>query len=219
MLSRVHFQHALTLPSSDIHNIGLFRRAMRSTCLTSLATVGVAFAAPRLHPHQVLERRALSTQTVTHTSTATSDVAAAAATALTESSTSYVKGKAFDRILVIYLETTAFDNAIQDREFHISLPLSIKAHKLTLYEANCQALIKQGILHTETYGVGVPSQPNYIAPASGDTFGLNSDSFILVNKNVSTVVDLLEDKCISWSDYNEGLPYTGFEGVSLPNAR
>ena len=62
------------------------------------------------------------------------------------------------------------------------------------------------------YGVGAPSQPNYIAPASGDTFGLNSDSFVLVNRNISTIVDLLEDKGISWGDYNEGLPYTGFEG-------
>lgn len=57
------------------------------------------------------------------------------------------------------------------------------------------------------YGVGAPSQPNYIAPGSGDTFGLNSDSFILVNRNVPTIVDLLEDKGISWGDYNEGLPY------------
>ena len=62
------------------------------------------------------------------------------------------------------------------------------------------------------YGVGAPSQPNYIAPASGDTFGLNSDSFVLVDKNISTIVDLLEDKDITWSDYNEGLPYTGFNG-------
>lgn len=81
-------------------------------------------------------------------------------------------------------------------------------------QADCQALIQKGILHTNTYGVGSPSQPNYIAPGSGDTFGLNSDSFVLVDKNVSTVVDLLEDKAISWGDYNEGLPYTGFQGVS-----
>ncbi|KAK8024821.1 hypothetical protein PG990_002644 [Apiospora arundinis] len=134
---------------------------------------------------------------VTHTATATSDIAAAAATAKTESPTSNVKGKAFDRIFQIYLETTAYENATVD--------------------PNCQALIKQGILLTEEYGVGAPSQPNYIAPASGDTFGLNSDSFILVNKNVSTIVDLLEDKGISWGDYNEGLPYTGFDGFAYDN--
>ncbi|KAK8093641.1 phosphoesterase-domain-containing protein, partial [Apiospora hydei] len=107
------------------------------------------------------------------------------------------KGKAFDRILQIYLETTAYENATAD--------------------PNCQALIKQGILLTQEYGVGAPSQPNYIAPASGDDFGLNSDSFILVNKNVSTIVDLLEDKGISWGDYNEGLPYSGFDGFNYSN--
>lgn len=53
---------------------------------------------------------------VTHTSTATSDIAAAAATAKTESPTSNVKGAAFDRILQIYLETTAYENATADRE-------------------------------------------------------------------------------------------------------
>lgn len=53
---------------------------------------------------------------VTHTATATSDIAAAAATAKTESPTSNVKGKAFDRILQIYLETTAYENATADRE-------------------------------------------------------------------------------------------------------
>ncbi len=78
--------------------------------------------------------------------------------------------------------------------------------------ANCQALIEQGILLSNLYGVGAPSQPNYIAPASGDTFGLNHDSFVLVDKNVSTIVDLLEDKGISWGNYNEGLPYSGFQG-------
>ncbi|KAK8039922.1 hypothetical protein PG993_008333 [Apiospora rasikravindrae] len=134
---------------------------------------------------------------VTHTATATSDIAAAAATAKTESPTSHVKGKAFDRILQIYLETTAYENATAD--------------------PNCQALINQGILLTQEYGVGTPSQPNYISPASGDIFGLNSDSFILVNKNVSTIVDLLEDKGISWGDYNEGLPYSGFDGFNYSN--
>lgn len=67
------------------------------------------------------------------------------------------------------------------------------------------------------YGDGAPSQPNYVAPSSGDIFGVNSDSFLCVNRNVSTVVDLLEDKCISWSDYNEGLPYTGFNGFNYTN--
>ncbi|EJT71382.1 hypothetical protein GGTG_10641 [Gaeumannomyces tritici R3-111a-1] len=86
-----------------------------------------------------------------------------------------------------------------------------------VFDPNCQALIKQGIPLTENYGVGTPSQPNYISPASGDIFGLNSDSFVLVNKNVSTIVDLLEDKGISWGDCNEGLPYSDFDGFEYSN--
>lgn len=88
---------------------------------------------------------------------------------------------------------------------------------LTDVVANCKALIDQGLLLSNHYGVGAPSQPNYIAPGSGDTFGLNGDSFILVDKNISTIVDLLEDKKVSWSDYNEGIPYTGFDGYQYCN--
>jgi hypothetical protein len=69
------------------------------------------------------DRRDLSSAgapTVLHTATASTDIAAAAATALTESSTSDVKGKAFDRILHIFLETTAYENAVVDRMLPIS---------------------------------------------------------------------------------------------------
>ena len=83
---------------------------------------------------------------------------------------------------------------------------------------NCQALFNQGILLTNNYGVGDPSQPGYVAPASGDTFGTNSDSLLVVDKDVATVVDLLEDKGISWGDYNEGLPYSGFDGFAYNNS-
>ncbi|KAF6783879.1 putative acid phosphatase, partial [Colletotrichum musicola] len=150
------------------------------------------------HPTATISATPVNTAAdIQYTSTASADVAAAAATAKTESPTSNVKGKAFDRIVQIYLETTAYENATAN--------------------ADCQALIDQGILLTNMYGIGTPSQPNYVAPASGDDFGTNSDSFLLVDKNVSTIVDLLEDKYISWGDYNEGLPYTGFEGFEYSN--
>jgi hypothetical protein len=38
-----------------------------------------------------------------------------------------------------------------------------------------------------------------------------------VDKNISTIVDLLEDRGISWSNYNEGLPYSGFQGFRYEN--
>jgi hypothetical protein len=93
------------------------------------------------------------------------------------------------------------------------------------------------------YGTGEPSQPNYVSAASGDLFGDNNDSFLVVARNVSTVVDLLEERGVSWGkwttadacpcslcvtvwatadqtstgDYNEGAPYTGFEGYEYSN--
>jgi hypothetical protein len=89
--------------------------------LSFLASAKLALAAP----HD--ERRDLppaGTPTVWHTATAPADIAAAAATALTESSTSDIQGRAFDRILHIFLETTAYENAIADRMCPISFATS-----------------------------------------------------------------------------------------------
>lgn len=57
----------------------------------------------------------------TYTATATSDVEQARATAKTLSPTSNVKGKAFDRLAIIWLENTDYDMAIGDRKSRISL--------------------------------------------------------------------------------------------------
>lgn len=50
-----------------------------------------------------------------NTATESLSIAAAQATAKTLSPTSKVKGKVFDRIIQIYLETTAYNNTIADR--------------------------------------------------------------------------------------------------------
>jgi hypothetical protein len=65
-----------------------------------------------------------------YTATGTAEVAAAAATALTTSPTSHVKGKAFDRFVVVWLENTDYDMAANDRKSlsHVQ-PIH---HKLTL---------------------------------------------------------------------------------------
>ena len=52
-----------------------------------------------------------------------------------------------------------------------------------------------------------------------DYFGLDGDPFTAVPANVSSVVDLLEDKGISWGLYQEDLPYSGFEGFSWVNQK
>lgn len=72
-----------------------------------LSTLGVtAFALARLIVGQ-------------NTATFASDVAAAAATAKTESPTSNVPGKAFDRFVVIWLENTDYSAAAADRTYDL----------------------------------------------------------------------------------------------------
>jgi hypothetical protein len=52
-----------------------------------------------------------------------------------------------------------------------------------------------------------------------NSFGLNGDPFIAIPQNVSSIVDLLEDKGISWSLYQEDLPYSGFQGFAWVNQK
>lgn len=131
------------------------------------------------------------------TATSASDVAAAAATAKSQSPRSFVPGRAFDRIAIIWLENTDYDKAIGD--------------------PNLAALAKQGITLSNYFGVTHPSEPNYAASIGGDNFGMENDNFNFIPKNVSTVIDLLESRGISWGHYQEDLPYTGFEGYAWIN--
>lgn len=96
----------------------------------------------------------------------------------------WVKGKAFDRIAIIWLENTDYDLAAGD--------------------PNLAALAKKGISLTNKFAVTHPSMPNYAAAVSGDYYGCNHDDVINIPSNVSTVVDLLEEKGISWGEYQEG---------------
>ena len=49
---------------------------------------------------------------------------------------------------------------------------------------------------------------------SGDTFGLQDNDVHSIPKNVSTVVDLLETKGISWAEYEEDIPSSDFQGAT-----
>jgi acid phosphatase len=62
-----------------------------------------------------------------------------------------------------------------------------------------------------------PSEPNYVSAVGGEYFGLNSDAMTRVPANVSTIVDLLEDKGISWAEYMEDMPSSGFQGMEFKN--
>ena len=58
-----------------------------------------------------------------------------------------------------------------------------------------------------------------MASIGGDYFGMNNDDFNFVDGNVSSIIDLLEAKDISWSEYQEDQPYSGFEGFAWVNQK
>jgi acid phosphatase len=70
---------------------------------------------------------------------------------------------------------------------------------------------------TNYNGVTHPSEPNYCAVVAGDTFGMENDDFHQIAANISTVVDLLDTKGISWGEYQEDIPYPGFQGFNYSN--
>jgi acid phosphatase len=120
-----------------------------------------------------------------------------AATAKAISPVSNVKGLAFNRFIQIWLENTDYSAAAgnPDQQF----------------------LAKQGITLTNYFAATHPSEPNYCAAAGGDTFGMDNDDFHSIPADVATVVDLLETKGITWAEYQEDIPFPGFQGYNYSN--
>jgi len=108
-----------------------------------------------------------------------------------------VSGKVFDRFVTIFLENTDFSASVADPNF--------------------AALVKQGILLTNYFAVTHPSEPNYVASVGGDYFGIDNDNLNNIPANVSSVVDLLEYKGITWAEYMQDMPSTGFQGFQFLN--
>jgi acid phosphatase len=46
---------------------------------------------------------------------------------------------------------------------------------------------------------------------------MDNDDFIAIPANISTVVDLLDTKSIPWAEYQEAIPYQGFQGFNFSN--
>lgn len=82
-----------------------------------------------------------------------------------------------------------------------------------MWSANFSWIASQGILLTNYLAITHPSQPNYVASVGGDTHGVSSDDFTRIDSSVKTIVDLLEAGGVSWSEYEEDSPYSGFEGT------
>jgi hypothetical protein len=115
----------------------------------------------------------------------------------TITNTPNVPGAVFDRFIQIWLENTNFAQASSDPVF--------------------QSLAAQGVTLNGYYGVTHPSEPNYLAAVGGDFFGLAADTLEYIPTNISTVVDLLEQKNISWSTYQENMPTDGYEPYNFTN--
>jgi acid phosphatase len=122
-----------------------------------------------------------------------------------------VPGRAFNRFITIWLENQVGLLLFPGTPF--LLKLSSQDYLNVSVNSAVTDLAKQGILLTEYFGLSHPSQPNYIASISGDSFGLNNDNFVRIPENVSTVVDLFDTKGITWSGYFEGLPGPGYMGA------
>lgn len=86
-------------------------------------------------------------------------------------------------------------------------------------DPNMQYLASQGITLTNYWSTTHPSEPNYAAVVAGDHFGMDNDDFNAIPSNISTVVDLLDTKGISWGEYQEDQPYVGFQGFAYVNQK
>jgi acid phosphatase len=94
-----------------------------------------------------------------------------------------------------------------------------RANSPFLSLANFKALAAQGISLDNYFSVTHPSEPNYVASVGGEYFGMQNDNLNNIPANVSSIVDLLESKCITWGEYQEDLPSTGFQGFQFLNPK
>ena len=99
-----------------------------------------------------------------------------------------------------------------------SSKLYYRLNAATSSTENFAAFTKQGIRLTNLFAVTHPSEPNYVASVGGDYYGMNNDNLNHVPENISSVVDLLEERGISWAEYQEDMPVTGFPGFQQLNA-
>ncbi|KAJ3097322.1 hypothetical protein HDU96_000419 [Phlyctochytrium bullatum] len=100
-----------------------------------------------------------------------------------------VRGKWFDRIMIINLENTDYKDAIRD------------PHLATLHHPT--PTFPGGVLCTRFYALRHPSQPNYFAQILGDT-AVTTDG--MYDLRCTSIVDLLEAKGVTWGAYMEGYP-------------
>ncbi|KAK9388192.1 hypothetical protein V1515DRAFT_643596 [Lipomyces mesembrius] len=104
----------------------------------------------------------------------------------------HVPGKLFDRFFMLIGENMDFWDVESQLTF-----------------ANLWKDDPNGRVLANYYAATHPSQPNYFDHIAATTFGWNSDSVVNITGSESfSIVDLLEEKGISWGGYAENYPIT-----------
>ena len=115
--------------------------------------------------------------------------------------------------LLMTLLTVSADisNAVFEKLFVIVLENESLNHVMNDWYMG-KELVSRGRLLTNYRGVAHPSQPNYIAMIAGSTYGIWNDRYH--DLNGPTIVDLLEEKNLSWKTYHEDYPGDCFVGAT-----
>ncbi|MCA8994654.1 MAG: hypothetical protein KDA88_21940 [Planctomycetaceae bacterium] len=102
-------------------------------------------------------------------------------------------GKSFDRVVIVMVENALRANVLKNEYMN--------------------SLLECGVFLENSYGVTHSSQPNYIASVGGDTFGICDDApnyahwlYTPPGHMVTSIVDLLEAKSLTWKSYAEDIP-------------
>ncbi len=100
----------------------------------------------------------------------------------------------FDHIILIMLENHSYSQVIGSQ----AAPF-------------INQLAQQNVLFTHFYAVAHPSLPNYIALASGSTYGIHNDC-LTCYLNQPSLADRIEASGRTWKSYQEGLPAPCYVG-------
>jgi len=96
----------------------------------------------------------------------------------------------FDRVLIVVLENQPLRASIKN--------------------SHMRDIVSKGTLLTQYYALTNPSQPNYIGLLAGDLLGVSGDGVYNLAEN--NLVDLMEEKNVSWKAYQENYPGNCFAG-------
>ena len=101
-------------------------------------------------------------------------------------------GKYFDKAIFVIFENTDYAEVMKQPFF--------------------SSLASKGAQFNNFKAITHPSQPNYIALTSGQTYGVKDDSN--VNLDVKNIADLIEAKGLTWKVYAEDFPKNCFTGAT-----